>query len=316
MPSTKYNKKTKSFNDGSEFAMFLEGQASKHNHFHHYTSMRCLEMILKNRTIKLTRGNSKSLNDWHEAEVKGDPFYWNKTYIGCFSFDDNNDSDINNYDSENMAMWGIYGLPSNEAIRFSLNKDIMFSFIDNYKKIIDKINHKEVLLTDNNDDSDTDFIFLDGDKQNKIETKDIDFIGLTDVFYVKGTNNDIVSVKQNHYSLPINFELEDSADLHKFLQNWNFTGYVKNNTWSYEKETRIILRLKGIKEKENLFMEIPEKVINSFQITLGPSFYKSLLDKSGDDVILEVIKDNLSKFGINKNNVRRSLFAGQINYKK
>ncbi len=71
MSTTKDNIKPKEYNDGSKFAEYLEKEAKKHKHFHHYTNLKTFELVLKNKTIKFTRGNSKSLNDWHEPQVKG-----------------------------------------------------------------------------------------------------------------------------------------------------------------------------------------------------------------------------------------------------
>ncbi|MBQ2593537.1 MAG: DUF2971 domain-containing protein [Candidatus Riflebacteria bacterium] len=302
MSASKYSTELKEFNNGSKFAEYLENEAKKHKPFHHYTNMKTLELILKNKTLKFTRGNSKSLNDWHEPQVKGDKKYWDKTYIACFSFDDNKAELEKNYDSEIMAMWELYGLPSNEAVRISLAKDKMRDLIDISNK---KVKEKQNL------------IYLDGEKQETILAYKIEKIVLSDVFYVKGTDNDEkVSIQQNHYGVPVHFKLTNSDNLHDFLQNWFFTGYVKNYAWGYEKEVRIILTLKDKIDKEELFMEIPDEIISSFQVTLGPSFFKSELDKPSDDIILETIKRNLNKFGIDKNKVRRSLFTGQVHFKK
>ena len=71
---------------------FLESKARNHDYFHHYTNMKTLDLILKNKTIKLTRGNSEKLNDWHEARAKGAPSVWKKTYIACFSCEGSNNN--------------------------------------------------------------------------------------------------------------------------------------------------------------------------------------------------------------------------------
>ncbi len=302
MSTVKYNIKPKKYSDGIKLAGYLEKEAKKHEHFHHYTNLKTLELIIKNKTLKFTRGNSKSLNDWHEPQVKGVKEYWDKTYIACFSFDDNEVESAKNYDSENIAMWELYGVPSNDAVKISLSDKKMNNFIEVSNE---KVGKKQ------------DLIYLDGEKQEPLSSNEIDKLVLADVFYVKGTDNDKrVSIEQNHYGVPVHFNFNNSDNLHDFLQNWFFTGYVKNNAWCNEKEVRIILTLKYKIDKEELFMEIPDDIISSFQVTLGPNFSKSELDKPGDDIILETIKRNLNKFGIDKNKVRRSLFTGQVHFKK
>ncbi len=290
------------FYGGEGLQNHLENEAINHNHFHHYTNMNSLELILKNRTIKLTRGNSKSLNDWHEAEVKGDPLYWNKTYIGCFSFDDNKDSDTNNYDSENMAMWGLYGIPSEEAVRFSLSAEWM-------KKLID--------FCKNNKEQNENIVYLDGKKRNPIKSDDIELISFADVFYVRGTNNDKVSPKQFHNSVKINFKFDD-CDLHSMLKTWNFTGFVKNYAWHYEKESRIIVRLKDPIDQENIFLLIPKNVIKKFNIVLSPNYPRCEFandNNCNNDCFLKNFTKKFSKYGIEANNVRRSLFDGLVHFK-
>ncbi len=199
-------------------------------------------------------------------------------------------------------MWELYGVPSNEAVRISLAKNKMRDLINISNEKLEK---KQNL------------IYLDGEKQDPLSSNKIDKLVLADVFYVKGTDKDKrVSIEQDHYGVPVHFNFNNSDNLHDFLQNWFFTGYVKNYAWFYEKEVRIILTLKDKIDKEELFMEIPDDIICLFQVTLGPSFFKSELDKPSDDIILETIKKNLNKFGIDENNVRRSLFMGQIHFKK
>ena len=178
----------KVINNAKDLGNFLRDKAKSHNRFNHYTTVSILNLILKNKTLQLTRGDSLILNDWHEKNRKGAENEWNKTYIGCFACD-NYETNIDeykiNYDSENMAMWGLYGLPSNEAIRITIPKTKMIDFID---RSVYKMKNGE------------NFIFTDGirNKNNAVKNNDIFSIFLTDVFYVKGTNKDIIPPEQKH----------------------------------------------------------------------------------------------------------------------
>lgn len=286
---------------------FLESKARNHDYFHHYTNMKTLGLILKNKTIKLTRGNSEKLNDWHEARAKGAPNVWKKTYIACFSCEGSNNNknktsniDYIDYNSENMAMWGLYGLPSDEAVRISLGGEDMKLFIK---------------ICKDNQDKKEKFIYTDGiiDEKNAISTDNIDFIELTDVFYLKSSNQDINTPIQKHINTVLDFGNNNLFDL---FQKSDFTGFVKNYAWNYEKESRIILRLKKPIENENLFLRIPENIIPSFKIVLGPNFHKCEFNESLDnqnDCILNNLIRKFRQFGIN--DCRRSIFDGLVHFK-
>ncbi len=60
-----------------------------------------------------------AINDQHEALMKGSWNIWNRTYIGSFSYGS----------SENMAMWGLYGLPWEDAVRLEIPRVFMLNWI-------------------------------------------------------------------------------------------------------------------------------------------------------------------------------------------
>ena len=99
---------------------YLTEEGNKHKRFYHFTNSESVNAIINNRTLRLTLGDSKKLNDRHEFMVNGKPEVWERTYFACFSYGI----------SENMAMWGLYGLPSKEAVRLTFNKEIVNIIMD------------------------------------------------------------------------------------------------------------------------------------------------------------------------------------------
>lgn len=266
-------------NNINELANLLKKKGENHNFYHHYTTSKSLNLILKNRTLRLTRGNSKTLNDWHEYEAKGLELVWNRTYIACFSFGD----------FENMAMWGLYGLPSNEAVRLTLTKKA-FNFIRNY-----------------NSDGSEIKIYKNPSKKEFFNKESIESITLSDVFYVKDKG------KQRYKGYEIIFN--DTMD--SMFHSEKATGIVKNYSWGYEKEVRIIIRLKdkqyeekienGEAEKtilENIYLELPEEVFKSCKITHGPNFKGG--NRNNDELV-----DTLS----GKLSLESSSYKGLIHFK-
>lgn len=286
-----------------DLEIFLKDKAKTHKRFNHYTTSSILNLILNNKTLRLTRGNSEILNDWHERNRKGVEEEWNNTYIACFASDNyENYIDENkvNYDSENMAMWGLYGLLSNEAVRITLPCNKMKRLINISQ---DKLKNNE------------NFIFTEGIRnvENAVSNDKIKSITLTDVFYVKGTNKDIIPPEQKHIQTVLKF---NTNNLHNYFMKKDFTGFVKNYAWNYEKETRIIVKLNKPIDKEFLYIELPDEVIKSFQITLGPNYPRNKTDGKDEDTFLSDFLDSLPKeYNFNLNNCRRSLFDGLVHFK-
>lgn len=81
--------------------------------------------IYENASFLLTRGNSLNINDQHEALMKGSWSTWNRTYIGSFAYGQ----------SENMAMWGLYGQPETDAIRIAIPRAEMLNWIHGTKEV-------------------------------------------------------------------------------------------------------------------------------------------------------------------------------------
>ena len=272
--------------DNSKFlTLFLEAVSKSHAWYHHYTNFDGFKAILETNSFKLTKGVSSKLNDLHEPENKGDMAIWERTYIMCFSY---GGEDEINYKGcfysdyrgeENIAMWTLYGKPKTDAIRISFR---LQSFLD--------------LLNNPT--------FKDNEK-NDIDLDKIDDIYSTDIFYAKGNNEDEDPVFQRHIDKKIQIFSGDKK-LFDYLKDFNFTGCVKNYSWNYENEVRIITRIKEdyeeLYQKDAIFLNIPNHLINSFFITYGPSFTRK-------DELANLLKEKGLK------DARSSVLFGKVNFK-
>lgn len=185
----------------------------------------------------LTRGNSLSINDQHEALMKGTWEEWNKTYIGSFSYGH----------AENMAMWGLYGLPAEDAIRIAIPRKAMNSWINSVSDV---------------------YLWKDG-SVSRISGE----IHLSDIVYVNGmSNSNDLQLTHNNYTIRTTARI----GLHGVDRDPRMTGFIKNYAWRYENEVRLHIRLAQNTGYEKIMIKIPSAVLNTIEITTGPSFlYKN-----------------------------------------
>ena len=226
---------------------YLKEKGRNHNYYYHYTSWDSFCKIYNGKSFLLTRGNSLNINDQHEAIMKGSWEEWNKTYIGSFSFGA----------AENMAMWGLYGLPWEDAVRIAIPKKAMLAWIDGIK---------------------TAYLW----KNTVQQSVDVE-VCLGDMVYVSG-NSRSDNLQLTHRELT--FETSNRYGLNGVSTDARMTGHIKNYAWRYENEVRLHIRLPHGTGYEKILIDIPEAVLSEISITTGPSFvykgdglYQSLLEK-------------------------------------
>lgn len=213
---------------------FLEDKGMNHNYYYHYTTWDSFVKIYTGQSFLLTRGNSLAINDQHEAIMKGSWDIWNKTYIGSFAFGS----------SENMAMWGLYGLPWEDAVRISIPKEAMLDWIKNISYI---------------------WLWDNGVRGNIVPSK----VSLTDIVYVSGAKGS-KDLKLTHNDKC--FTTSSVPELNGLDTNSEMTGYIKNYAWRYENEVRIRVELSRETGYEKILLNIPQETINAMQVTTGPYF--------------------------------------------
>lgn len=212
---------------------YLETKARGHKNYYHYTTWDSLVKIYKTKSFLLTKGNSLMINDQHEAKMKGAVDIWNKTYIGSFSYGS----------SENMAMWGLYGLPAQDAVRIAIPQKAMLNWINQISSIYRDKNRNGLIL--------------DIKKS------------LTDVVYIEGKRGDA------EFDLSCGYDrarITGRSELSNMGMSSKMTGYIKNYAWKYEDEVRIKIELPQEYGYEKILVDIPDETIDSFSITTGPCF--------------------------------------------
>jgi hypothetical protein len=206
-----------------------------------------MEKILSSRSFRLTWALSEGLNDWNE-NVKGDANRRRNMFLGCF-----------NYGQENMAMWGLYGIPWDEAIRIYIPNGVMHKWIGHINAQI-----------------------KDG---ANVELQEI---YLSDIAYISGKWMATENKFYHGTSGSITLYAENDIPLSSFK---SFTGIIKNKAWAYENEVRIIGISKGKTLQNSIDIEMPDFVLSKMKITLGPNF-----KKASPEEIKEIV---LSKYDIN-----------------
>ncbi len=261
-------KKFNTLANKDELLEFLYTKGKNHNEYHHYTTFDNAIKIIKNKSFFLTRGNSTSMNDQHEPTINEDSNIWDKTYIGSFAFGGN----------ENMAMWGLYGLPKENAVRITIPKKAMESWFDS-------INEIHGITIENN-------VPEYKSVNNKFDKY------LSDIVYIDTIQDPNLSkLYWNDNSLRI----KPSESITSIADELDMIGFIKNFAWKYENEVRLLIRTEPNTKHEKISVNIPEEVTKNISITAGPCF-------NGD--IGERLKENQCD-----NKVSESIFKGLVNYK-
>ena len=107
-----------------ELLNFLENK--RHSFYHHFTTVSTLEAILRSGNWRFSSG--ASMNDLHEYEVKSVSGIKERIFSTCFSWGD----------EDNMAMWAMYCIPWKDAVRISIPRKAMFTWLKELKEFVDK----------------------------------------------------------------------------------------------------------------------------------------------------------------------------------
>lgn len=222
------------FSNVEDMIEYLQLKGSNHKMYYHYTNLNNAINIIKSGYWHLSLGDV--MNDKHEL-TKGTAEKWEKTYISSFAYGN----------GENMAMWGLYGLPWEDAVRIGIPGIQMKEWINSVDKIFSV-----------NKNSDNSFEY-----ENEIRIKPV----ITDVAYVSGKNND------ENYRIVRDRDVIWLANERTFSRINNLdkiTGYIKNAAWLYENEVRIKVESRERLANTIVAIKIPENVLNNLEITAGP----------------------------------------------
>jgi hypothetical protein len=238
-----------------ELLEFLKKKGSNHTggYFHH-TNVGALNGMLCNHKLHLSSGSE--MNDLREPR-KGSPEVWKRLYVASFSV--GND--------ENMGMWGIYGDPLADALRIKFR----------CKKLRDNI---QKLNCSSNGSSG---LYEVKDGTYKRLNKEFD-IELIDVVYLarRGSNSTILWNEKSLRGSQWDY-------VNNLYRNPLFAGCLKNIAWKYERETRILIKLKhALPHVKKIAIDISDALAD-IEVLCGPCLEKRYLeDELGDHEIKNI----------------------------
>ena len=243
-----------------DVASLLEEAAQERPYFRHYTTLTSFMYITEEPDkwmFRLTRGDDPNMNDQLECRRLGDAQTWKRTFIGSFSC----------VEDESAAMWGLYGKPTNEALRLSFNRDTMQKWLD-------------VLGNQKEHNPEAQFFGFNGNVGEKVQLRwsDIEF-HFADVLYGGSVNPDEHSVGSYIFRKKQLLKSQFAGFGPEFEKSPEITGFIKSIDWAYEEEARIIARVsenvllptdKVASDIQYVFIPIPKNVLAKVEYMKGP----------------------------------------------
>lgn len=263
-----------------------------HDSYMHYTTLTGLLHIVghdskQEASMRLTRGDDEHMNDQLEWKRLGQEDVWKRTFLMCFQADEN----------ECAAMWGLYGKPDNEAVRIMFPHDILIDWIKRARNGGEKVYYRE------------------GDcPKGRIVTLPIGSydISLADVLYggnvtgEKPIEKPQYVVGGNYVALP--------RGINKLEKSKTITGYIKSIDWSYEKETRIIVKIKD-DNFANQLLDVKHIYIGCEQLPFELLTY--MFGPCVPEKLYEVYEQTLTNrlLGLSREYVKKSNYTGFLKFK-
>lgn len=218
-----------------------------HGFFQHYTSMDRLVSMILYQQFWLTRGDSSRLDDQLEWQKYGRQAEWRRTYIGCFS----------HVNSENAAMWGLYGPKNHDSVRISIPNEKMVKWISD----IQSAALKPVVRKNGKSP------WVDGK-----EIQDFEIL-FGDLVYLAVDDGERYDRNRSNCASWCDVNTDEPIDnLPRQLYTEDIVGWVKDYEWKDERESRIVLKV-GSGEKVqtgNVAIAIPLYVLEAMTVTFSP----------------------------------------------
>lgn len=218
-----------------EFAMFLKLAAAGHRSYYQYSRISRLSGMLKSKCLYLSR--LSEMNDLDEFLCTKEA---DRIYVASFSFGE----------VENMGLWRMYGGDAEESIRLEFDGKTVRGCLCKRRKVY------QVVEKDGNPTS---------EHGPEIDAKEIADWSFHDVAYKYGSaltwNGKIVG--EGRCS-----ELEDPFKIPSLV------GFVKRKGWSYENETRILIKLASVHPEWKRIAVDFSDAISGMSVLIGPASSK------------------------------------------
>ena len=224
-----------------ELIAYLNKKGENHNYYYHYTTADSLRLILRGGSFWFTRGNSLSMNDYSEPNEMGAREEWNRIFVGSFSFGS----------TENMAMWALYGVPREDAVRIAIPKKEMLNWLE-------EIRHGAEYVGGNRFEGfrPTGESFIPGE------------VSLSDIAYTSNRDRPDYFIQRGDDRL----RTIDRPELTGFERDPRLSGYLKTLAWRYENEVRLRVVTPEFTDYEKISVRIPKSLIRSIRVTTGPNY--------------------------------------------
>lgn len=251
-----------------ELREYLAAKGMNHRNYLHYTNFSGLIGMIGSGYFHLSKGDR--MNDRQELK-KGSPEVWENTFIGSFAYGQN----------ENMAMWGLYGLPWEDAVCISIPRKQMLEWVRGMTRIYAL---------------EEDGLYAAIDAQSKTV--------LTDVAYAGEPEDAEFTIRRYDETIRVT---ADKRELRDVNTSPVLTGYVKNDAWHYENEVRLRISFENCGKLDRIAVALPPGTVDSMTVVFGPWSQKDAVDRL-ENRIKEIIgnENGLSR--------RESIFAGLVQY--
>ena len=266
---------------------YLSGREYSHGDYCHYTGIDTINKILEGKTFWLTSvtGFNDTLDTEQFGEAGGDYFSL------CFS------TGVN----ENLPLWYLYSGINGKGGRIQMTKDAVRSLIENGRFRLCRAVSKKC----------QEFLKLELGNDMDLEFRDM-------VYVREPEGNEACSLKYNtmtNYQVP-------KEEFRKYKEN--HCGFWKGLIWYYEKETRLLARVKGEakahlnqwREADRDIPDISYRIELSFDEALMKRLKIMLAPNIKEAEIAEILKDyegiqNLLKL---TSPIRPSGYAGTVQF--
>ena len=130
---------------------------------------------------------------------------------------------------------------------------------------------------------------------------------LHDIVYAYGYQNSSFSVL--HWGNNV-LALNGGKDILNPSEYKELTGFIKNSAWEYEQETRLSLLIGKVETGKDVFVEVPDYVLQNMRLRVGPYFTPPSLQSQLQDELGEFSNDCRNAI---IGNIDLSYFNGRIN---
>ena len=236
----------------------LEKSGMARPYCRHYTNLTAFLSICEKGMFRLTRGDDPGMNDQLEWKRLGDVGWWKRTFISSFSC----------VEGESAAMWGLYGKPTNEALRLSFDAKAIAKWIDQLRHPDERSKPVVQFVAANGDDPVT----------AELQWEDIT-IYFADILYGGKVAPD------GELTSPYRFRRQEmkkgifSRISPNFEKTPAMTGFIKSSEWAYEEETRLVVRVnedvvlpigRKLSDIQYVFVPISREVLEQVEYMKGP----------------------------------------------